>query len=73
MEAEFALEILKNYRGKTSTHVVLKEIVSRFPDDRIKMNNVRNIIKETGVVSGTYGVAEAWQAKKNSLSEWQEN
>ena len=36
-EADFALAILQNYRGETSTHVVLKEIVSRFPDDARKM------------------------------------
>jgi len=70
VEAEFALAILENYHGETSTHVVLKEIVSRFPDDNIKMNSVRRIIGKTGVVSGTYGIAEAWQTKKESLTEW---
>ena len=30
-EADFTLAILQNYNGETSTYVVLKEIVSRFP------------------------------------------
>lgn len=69
-EADFALAILQNYRGETSTHVVLKEIVSRFPDDASKMSRVRVSIDSTGVVSGELGFAEAWRAKKESLTEW---
>lgn len=69
-ETDFALAILKNYRGGTSTYVVLKEIVSRFPDDARKMSGVRISIDSTGVVSGDLGFAEAWRAKKASLTEW---
>lgn len=69
-EAEFALAILQNYCGETSTHVVLKEIVSRFPDDARKMNGVCVCIDSTGVVSGELGFAEAWRAKKESLTKW---
>ena len=69
-EADFALAILQNYHGQTSTHVVLKEIVSRFPDDSDKLNEVKASIESTGVVSGEFGLAEAWQAKKESLADW---
>lgn len=69
-EADFALAILRNYRGETSTYVVLKEIVSRFPDDTRKMSGVRASIDSTGVVSGEFGLAEAYQAKKESLADW---
>lgn len=69
-EADFALAILQNYRGETSTYIVLKEIVSRFPDDARKMTGVRASIDSTGVVSGVLGLAEAWRAKKESLTEW---
>jgi len=70
-EADFALAILQNYRGETSTHVVLKEIVSRFPDDSSQIRLVKNSIDQTGVVSGEFRFAEAWQARKESLTEWQ--
>lgn len=69
-EVDFALAILQNYLGETSTYVVLKEIVSRFPDDVSKMSRVRIAIDNTGVVSGEFGLAEAWRAKKESLTEW---
>jgi ppGpp synthetase/RelA/SpoT-type nucleotidyltranferase len=69
-EADFALAILQNYRGEISTYVILKEIVSRFPDDVSKMSQVRIAIDNAGVVMGEFGLAEAWRAKKESLSEW---
>ena len=69
-EAEFALGILQNYRGETSTYLVLKEIVSVFSDDLHKMRGVRACIDSTGVVSGELGFANAWRAKKESLTEW---
>ena len=69
-EADFVLAILRNYCGETSTYVVLKEIVSRFPDDPGKMDGVRSSIDRTGVVSGEFGLAEAYRVKKKSLTEW---
>jgi ppGpp synthetase/RelA/SpoT-type nucleotidyltranferase len=72
-EVDFALAILRNYGGETSTHVVLKEIVSRFPDDARKMRGVGdsiNSIDSTGMVFGEFGFAEASRAKKESLTEW---
>jgi hypothetical protein len=69
-EADFALAILQNYNGETSIYVMLKEIMSRFPDDPLKMSRVRIAIDNTGVVSGEFGFAEACRAKKESLTEW---
>jgi hypothetical protein len=69
-EADFTLAILRNYRGETSTHIVLKEMVSRFPYDPSKMDGVRISIDSTGVVRGELGFAEAWRVKKESLTEW---
>jgi hypothetical protein len=69
-EADFALAILQNYRGETSTDIVLKEIVSRFPNDDRKMGGVRTSFDSTSVVSGEFGLAEAWRVKKESLTQW---
>ena len=69
-EADFSLAILQNYLGSTSTDSVLKEIVSRFPHDDRTMGGVRNSINSTGVVSGEFGLAEAWRVKKESLTRW---
>jgi PilZ domain len=69
-EADFSLAILQHYLGETSTYVVLKEIVSRFPHDDRKMSGVRSGIDSIGVVSGEFGRAEAWRVKKESLTQW---
>jgi hypothetical protein len=69
-EADFALAVLQHYPGETSTYVVLKEIVSRFPHDDRKMCGVRISIDSTGVVSGDFGLADAWRVKKESLRHW---
>ena len=69
-EADFSLAILQNYLGSTSTDGILKEIVSRFPQDDLKMDGVRSSINSTGVVSGEFGLAEAWRVKKESLTRW---
>jgi hypothetical protein len=69
-EADFSLAVLQNYPGETSTYMVLKEIVSRFPHDDRKMNGVRISINSTGVVSGEFGLADAWRIKKESLRHW---
>jgi hypothetical protein len=70
MEADFSLAVLQNYPGETSTFVVLKEIVSRFPHDDRKMSGVRISIDSIGVVSGEFGLAGAWRVKKDSLRHW---
>jgi hypothetical protein len=69
-EVDFALAILRNYHGEIATHTVLKEIVSRFPDDDSKMSRVRIVIDSTGVVAGEFGVADTYRAKKGALGEW---
>ena len=72
-EVDFALAILQNYRGEVSTHSVLREIVSRFSEDKRKMSAVRIVIESTGVVSGDLGFADAWRARKELLSQWLED
>lgn len=72
-EADFALAVLSNYNGETFTHVVLKEIVSRFPEDERRRSGVRSCLENTGVVHGELGFANAWRARKEALSEWLED
>ncbi|MDE1715313.1 RelA/SpoT domain-containing protein [Chromobacterium amazonense] len=73
IEADFALAVLQNYHGETSTHVILKEIVSRYSDDASKMSGVEISIDNSGVVFGELGFADSLRAKKESLAEWLED
>lgn len=71
-EADFTLALLQNYLGSTSIDDVLKEIVSRFPQDARKMDTVRILINSPGegARSGEFGPANAWGVKKESLTRW---
>ena len=71
-ETEFALALLQNYLGSTSTDRVVKEIVSRFSDDDRIMGEVRTIINSPNMasVSGEFALAKAWHVKKESLTHW---
>jgi hypothetical protein len=68
--ADFALEVLQNYTGNTTTHPVLKQIVAKYFNDDTKIARVRISLDNTGVVSGPFGYAEALRAKKASLDSW---
>ncbi|OZI62108.1 RelA/SpoT domain-containing protein [Bordetella genomosp. 11] len=72
-EADFALAILRNYHGEAFTHVVLTEIVSRFSEDDRRRDGIRSCIESTGVIHGELGIANAWRARKESLSKWLED
>ena len=69
-DADFALAVLQNYRGESTTHPVLKAIVAKYPDDAGKMSRVRAALDSTGVVHGELGFAEAYRNKKEALRDW---
>lgn len=48
----------------------MKEIVSKFADDKRRMSGVAICIDNTGVFRGELGFAQALRAKKESMAEW---
>ena len=71
-EGDFTLALLQNYLGSTSTDNVLRELVSRFSHDERILSGVRTFIHSIGAIvpTGEFGLAEAWQVKKESLTRW---
>jgi ppGpp synthetase/RelA/SpoT-type nucleotidyltranferase len=69
-DADFILGIMENYHGEPSTHEVLKLIVNRYPQDQSKLSRVKISFDNTGVVSGEFGMVEAYRAKKESILTW---
>ena len=66
----FILRILRRYRGEPATHGVLKQLVDRLPDDDPRLQQAEICLQNTGVVSGEFGFAEAFRAKKAEISSW---
>lgn len=67
---EFVLAVLRNYEGQTFIHNVCKAIVEKVPTDSQFRSEVSVALQNTGVVSGAYGFAEAYERKKAEMQDW---
>ena len=67
---EFVLAVLRNYEGQAFIHNVCKAIVKQVPADSQYRTEVAVALQNTGVVSGAYGFAEAYDRKKTEMQAW---
>jgi len=66
----FVLTVIRCYEGKTFIYPVCKEIVKLIPSDSKIRVDIAIALDSTGVVSGEYGFANAYEEKKNLVSDW---
>jgi hypothetical protein len=66
----FVLGILRNYKGELFLHHVCKELVKVLPADSPLLSEVAIALETTGVVSGDFGMAEAYERKRLEVLEW---
>ncbi|WP_077047095.1 hypothetical protein [Pseudomonas sp. KK4] len=69
-ELDFAVGILRAYSGETFIHPVARELIKRLPPDSPLIIEVEIALQSTGVVSGEYGMAEAYERKRLEVLEW---
>jgi hypothetical protein len=69
-DIEFVLAILRNYEGQPFVHRVCKEIIRILPHDSALRTEVAVVLETTGVVSGEFGFAEAYEQKKKEVQSW---
>jgi hypothetical protein len=69
-DMEFAIGILRAYEGSPAILPVCKAIVRAVPERSRLWNEVGAAIEATGVVSGEFGMAEAYERKLQSLEPW---
>ena len=67
---EFALAVLRNYEGEPFIHNVCKEIIRQLTPDSPFRTEVAIAMESTGVVTGEYGFAEAYDRKKSEINDW---
>lgn len=67
---EFVLAVLRNYEGQTFIHNICKAIVKKIPTNSQFRTEVSIALQNTGVVSGAYGFAEAYERKKTEIHDW---
>ena len=66
----FVLAVLRNYDGDVSIHQACKEIVKKLPVDSDLLREVEIVLESTGVVSGEFGVAIAYEKKVKEIEPW---
>ena len=66
----FVADVLAGYRGSPETHELYKLIVDAVSNEDQVLGSVEVALISTGVVSGEFGMVEAYQRKKNEFQPW---
>ena len=69
-DLEFAISILSTYDGEQFVEPLCKEIIRHLPADDALRSNVTLVLQATGVVSGEFGLVEAYIKKRDALAAW---
>jgi hypothetical protein len=69
-ELEFVTSVLRAYNGESFIQPVAKELVKRIAPGGDLANEVEIALQSTGVVSGEYGMAEAYEKKRLEVLDW---
>jgi hypothetical protein len=69
-DVEYVVEVLRAYDGETFLHTVCKEVVKRVPSGSPLLGTVAIALESTGVVSGEFGMAEAYDRKRLEILDW---
>lgn len=69
-DAKFVIGILRNYHGEKFIHALCRQLVITHPDDEDLMTDVMIVLQTTGVVTGEFGMAEAYARKADELKYW---
>ena len=69
-ELEFVAGVLRAYSGETFIHAVARELIKRLPPGSPLVTEVEIALQSTGVVSGEYGMAEAYERKRLEVQDW---
>jgi len=69
----FVLGILRNYNGVLRTHEVMKAVAANSSADGTIIVELERSLFATGVVSGEFGIADAYRRKKAEITPWLED
>ncbi|MCY1305467.1 hypothetical protein D9M70_552740 [compost metagenome] len=69
-ELEFAAGVLRAYSGEMVIHPVARELIKRLPPGSPLVTEVEIALQSTGVVSGEYGMADAYERKRLEVLDW---
>jgi hypothetical protein len=67
---EFVLAVLRNYEGQPFIHPIAKEIARSISKDSSLRGDLALALESAGIVSGEFGMAEAYERKKSEVADW---
>ncbi|WP_296903394.1 hypothetical protein [Polaromonas sp.] len=70
IELDFAAGVLRAYNGEAFIQPVAKELIKRLPRSSPVVAEVEIALQNTGVVSGEYGMTEAYDEKRREVLDW---
>ncbi len=69
----FVLAVLRTYEGATSIQNVCRAIVKSVPERSMEWKEIAAAIANTGVVWGEFGIAQAYERKRDEFTPWKED
>lgn len=72
-ELNFVVSILRAYDGQSFIHPVAKQLIQALRPESELLNDVSIALQSTGVVSGEYGMSEAYERKRLEALDWLED
>ncbi|MCO5097199.1 MAG: hypothetical protein M9884_06960 [Rhodocyclaceae bacterium] len=72
-DIDFVLGILRSYDGSAAILEICKAIIKVVPEESGIWNEVAACIESTGVVSGEYGMVDAFERKRSEIVKWQDD
>ena len=69
-KANIVFYILRSYKGETFLHDTCKAFIKQYPKNKEHESNMFLILSQLGVVSGEYGMVEAYKIKKQEIQAW---
>jgi hypothetical protein len=69
-DIEFVAQVMSSYHGEVSLNRTCKSLVRALPPDDPLLSDVEVVLQNMGVVSGEFGMVQAYQAKKEEMTRW---
>jgi ppGpp synthetase/RelA/SpoT-type nucleotidyltranferase len=66
----FVVKVLRSYRGNSVIHNLAKQLIARLADEDPWLREVEICLETTGLVSGQFGLVEAFRTKKAEIAAW---
>jgi hypothetical protein len=69
-DIDFVVQVMSSYRGEVSLNATCKAVVGALPAGDPLLSGVEIVLQNAGVVSGEFGLVQAYQAKKLEMAGW---